>query len=233
MTALPSLRQWHRNVVADLRIPTLVGAAVLFVCIGGFGLWAAVAPLEGAVVVSGSFVADGQNKYIQHLEGGILRDILVKEGDLVEKDQILLRLDPTAANARLRRLLVRKNRLIIMKARLEAEIDGQPGLRKPEGLIGANDDPEMRIPADRQTRELQARRSKQTAEEAVLEKEIAGLRESIRGYSSQARSTTDRRALFAEELKDKQGLLARQLARKTEVLAVQRAEAGLSGNSAN
>jgi HlyD family secretion protein len=115
-------------VRADLRLPTQLGVAILVLCIGGFGVWAAMAPLEGVVVVSGSFVANGQNKYIQHLEGGILRETLVKEGDLVEKDQPLLRLDPTAAQAKLRRLILRKYRLVVTKARLEAEIDEQPDL---------------------------------------------------------------------------------------------------------
>jgi HlyD family type I secretion membrane fusion protein len=229
VTTQSSVQQWHRNVSADLRLPTALGVAILLLCIGGFGVWAALAPLEGAVVVSGSFVATGQNKYIQHLEGGILRETLVKEGDLVEEGQPLLRLDPTAANARLRRLVLRKYRLFLMKARLEAEIDGQAELRMPESLKAEAGDAEVQSIFERQTRELRARKLKQSTEEEVLRKEIAGLNESIRGYNSQAQSTSERRALFAEELKDKQGLLARQLARKTEVLAVQRAEAGLSG----
>jgi HlyD family secretion protein len=229
MTAWPSVHQWHRDVPANLRLPTLLGLAILVLCIGGFSVWAAIAPLEGAIVVSGSFVATGQNKLIQHLEGGILRETLIKEGDQVEQDQPLLRLDATAAQARLRRLTVRKYRLVIMKARLEAEIDGHALLRMPDALAGVAGDPEIQAVFDRQSRELLARRVKSATEEEVLRKEIAGLQESIHGYAAQAQSTTERRALFAEELKDKQGLLARQLARKTEVLAVQRAEAGLSG----
>lgn len=220
---------WHRDVRADLRLPTLLGVAILVLCIGGFGIWAAMAPLEGAVVVSGSFVANGQNKYIQHLEGGILRETLVKEGDLVEKDQPLLRLDPTAAQAKLRRLVLRKYRLVVTKARLEAEIDEQPDLRLPQSLQAEAADAEVKAILDRQQRELRARRVKQSTEMEVLRKEIAGLNESIQGYTAQQQSASERLALFAEELKDKQGLLARQLARKTEVLAVQRAEASLSG----
>ncbi len=229
MTAHSSMQQWHRQVRADLRLPTIIGCAILLVCVGGFGVWAAMAPLEGAIVVSGSFVAAGQNKYVQHLEGGILREMLVKEGDLVEKDQPLLRLDDTAAGAKLRRLVLRKYRLAATKARLEAEIDGQSELHIPKSLEEEAGDPEVSAILERQSRELHARRLKQAAEEEVLRKEIASLNESIHGYLSQQQSTDARRALFAEELKDKRGLLERQLARKTEVLAVQRAEAGLSG----
>lgn len=229
MSACPSIDQWHRGVPTSVRLPTLLGMVILLVCVGGFGVWAAIAPLDGAVVVSGSFVATGQNKQVQHLEGGILRDILIKEGDLVESDQPLLRLDATAADAKLRRLVLRKYRLIIMKTRLEAELVPQAALQMPESLAAEAADPEVKAIFDRQVAELRARRDKQSTEEKVLRKEIAGLQESIGGYTAQAQSTKRRLALFAEELQDKQGLLARQLARKSEVLSVQRAEAALAG----
>jgi HlyD family type I secretion membrane fusion protein len=228
MSALPGMHLWHRDVPSGLRLPTLLGAAILILCLGGLGVWAAIAPIEGAVVVSGSFVANGQNKHVQHLEGGILRTMLVREGDLVEQDQPLMRLDPTAANARLRRLVLRKYRLMITKIRLEAEIEERTALIMPPSLRDQADE-EIDAIFQRQSRELRARKLKLATEEEVLRKEIAGLNESIRGYEAQAVATRERRALFAEELKDKQGLLERQLARKTEVLAVQRAEAGLSG----
>ena len=96
MTPCPGIDQWHRGVPRRLRWPTVIGVAILVVWVGGFGVWAAIAPLDGAVVVSGSFVATGQNKHVQHLEGGILREVLVHEGDLVEAGQPLLRLDATA-----------------------------------------------------------------------------------------------------------------------------------------
>ena len=101
------------------------GLAILAAWICGFGLWAALAPLDGAVVASGSFVATGQNKQVQHLEGGIIRDMLVREGDLVEAGQTLVRLDDTPAKAKLRRLVLREYRLLTMQSRLEAQIDSQ------------------------------------------------------------------------------------------------------------
>src|SRR5207247_2555694 len=76
------------------------------------GLWAATAPLASAVVASGSFVATGQNKQVQHLEGGIIREILVKEGDVVEANQSLIRLDDTPVKSKLRRLVLQRYRLI-------------------------------------------------------------------------------------------------------------------------
>ena len=72
----------------------------------------------GAVVASGTFVATGQNKLVQHLEGGILRELLVGEGDEVARGQVLVKIDDTAAKAKLRRLVLKKYRLAIMQARL-------------------------------------------------------------------------------------------------------------------
>lgn len=232
MTPCPGLNEWHRGVPSSLRGPTIAGVAILLLCVGGFGVWAARAPLDGAVVVSGSFVATGQNKHVQHLEGGIIREMAVREGDLVEAGQPLLRLDPTAAQAKLRRLELRHNRLLIMKARLLAELEAAETFALPDGLIGEARDPEVRALFERQLVELRARREKQATEEEVLRKEIASLQESIVGYASQIESTRARLALFGEELKDKTGLLSRQLVRKTEVFALQRAEAGLAGELA-
>lgn len=229
MTPCPGIDEWHRGVRPSVRRPIIVGAAILLVCVGGFGLWTAFAPLEGAVVVSGSFVATGQNKHVQHLEGGILREVLVKEGDLVEVGQPLLRLDATAASSKLRRLELRKHRLLIMKSRLEAEIDGHASFAMPSELADVAGDPEIRGIFERQLVELRARRVKAANEEEVLRKEIAGLQEGIRGYSAQAQSTQQRLDLFGEELKDKQRLLSQQLVRRTEILALQRSEAALAG----
>lgn len=227
--ACPSIHEWHRGVPAGVRTPVLFGIAVLVVCLGGFALWSCIAVIDGAVVVSGSFVATGQNKYVQHLEGGILRDVLVKEGDLVETNQTLLRLDPTAASTKLRRLVVRNQRMLIMKARLEAEIDSSEVFSMPAELADWAADPEVRSIYERQMAELRARRSRRLSEEDILRKEIAGLQESVGGYEAQVNSTKQRMALFGEELRDKQRLLDQQLARRSEVLSLQRSEAGLAG----
>jgi len=226
-----SLEQWHTGVPLSARGPIILGLGILLLCVGGFAVWAGLAPLQGAVVASGTFVATGQNKLVQHLEGGIIRDLLIKEGDLVDANQVLVRMDDTAANAKLRRLVLRKYRLLTMQARLEAEMNGSETFAMPTDLAANGaDDAEVKAIFDRQHAELVARRASLAAEVLVLKREIAGLKESIRGYEAQEKSTNERLALFAEELKDKKALLERQLLRKTEVLALQRAEAGLAGD---
>jgi membrane fusion protein, type I secretion system len=225
----PSVDEWHHGVRTSIRLPAIFGGVVLVAWSLGFGAWASLAPLQGAVVASGSFVPTGQNKQVQHLEGGIIREMLVKEGDLVEKDQLLLRLDDTAAKAKLRRLVLREYRLLAQTARLRAEIGGSDRLELPGDLIKASDDPEVAAIIKGQTDELNARKASRADQEEVFRKEIAGLKESIQGYQAQANSSRSRLALFKQEIDDKSHLLDQQLIRKSEYLALQRSEASIEG----
>lgn len=98
----------------------IVGALLLFVGFGGFGAWAFRTTLAAAVISPASFVATGQNKIVQHLEGGIIKDLLVVERDVVAAGDTLLSLDETAAEANERELFIRQARLEAMEARLSA-----------------------------------------------------------------------------------------------------------------
>jgi HlyD family secretion protein len=222
--------EWYRGVPLSAKWPIFTGLGTLVVWLGCFGVWAGVAPLDSAVVASGTFMATGQNKLVQHFEGGIIREIAVKEGDVVEANQVLVRMDDTAVNAKLRRLVLKKYRLLAMKARLEAEMRSSETLETPAAFSESARDPEIRAILERQHAELRARRASLATEESVFRKQIAGLEESIRGYQAQVQSTKDRIALFAEELKDKGSLLGQQLVRKSDVLALRRSEASLGGD---
>jgi len=225
-----SAQPWHHGIPVSAKGPIAAGVATLVLWFGCFGVWAALAPLDGAVIASGAFVATGQNKLVQHLEGGIIRDLVVKEGDVVDLNQVLVRMDDTAAKAKLRRLVLKNYRLNTMRSRLEAEMREMDTFEAPAALLANGADPEIEFILDRQRVELQARRSSLKNEEQVLMKEIVGLEETIRGYEAQVDSVKKRMALFEEELKDKNTLLNLQLVRKTEVLALRRSEAGLVGD---
>jgi HlyD family type I secretion membrane fusion protein len=226
----PAIHAWHRDVHHSARGPIAIGALILLIWGLGFGVWAATAPLASAIVASGSFVATGQNKQVQHLEGGIIRELLVKEGDIVEANQPLVRLDDTAAQSRLRRLLTRQSRLVGTAARLHAEINSSEQIQLlPAQADEMTNDPEMRTIVQAQQDELTARRRSLANQEEVLRKEIGGLKQSIRGYETQIRSNRERSALFSEELQDKSPLIDQQLIKKSEILALQRSEMGLAG----
>src|SRR6267378_220816 len=215
-----SIGEWYRDVPLSAKWPIFTGLAILIVWLGCFGVWAGVAPLNSAVVALGTFVATGQNKLVQHFEGGIIREIAVKDGDVVEANQVLVRMDDTAADTKLRRLVIKKYRLLAMKARLEAEMSSSETIETPAAFSETARDPEIKAIFERQRAELWARRASLVTQESVLVKQIAGLEESIHGYEAQVQSTKLRIALFVEELKDKDSLLGQQLIRKTDVLAL-------------
>jgi HlyD family secretion protein len=222
--------EWYRGVPLSARWPTIAGLAILLVWGGGFGLWAGLAPLNGAVVAPGTFVATGQNKLVQHLEGGIVREILVREGDLVDSGQTLVRMDDTPAKSKLRQLILKRYRLVAIGARLDAEMNGRDTMVVPPTLVSHENDQEIGAIVARQRSELEARRASLAAEESVLSKEISGIHESMQGYDAQIQSTQKQIAIFGEELKDRQQLLDKHLTRKTDMLTLQRSQAGLSGD---
>src|SRR3981189_1134836 len=126
-----SIGEWSRGVPLSAKWPIFAGLAILVVWFGCFGVWAGVAPLNSAVVAPGTFVAPGQNKLVQHFEGGIIPGIAAKDGDVVEANQMLVRMDDTAVNSKLRRLVLKKYRLLAMKARLQAQISSSETIETP------------------------------------------------------------------------------------------------------
>ena len=75
---------WYNSLPRSTRLPTVGGMIIMATVLMGFGVWGNMAPIAGAVVASGVFVVTGQNKIVQHLEGGMIREIFVREGDTVE-----------------------------------------------------------------------------------------------------------------------------------------------------
>ena len=126
-TVSPQAAEWYATVPRDVSRHVVFGITLLIVTFGGFGLWAATAPLAAAVITQGSFVATGRNRIVQHLEGGIIKEILVSEGDSVAAGQPILLLDETAALATERELFLRQVRLEAIEARLLSYLAARPG----------------------------------------------------------------------------------------------------------
>ena len=110
----------------------------LFVCVAlvvGVGGWAAATNLTGAVVASGTFVVDSNVKKVQHPTGGVVGELLVRDGQRVAAGETLIRLDATQTRARLAIVLKRLDELRARKARLEAERDDLERIAFPEALV--------------------------------------------------------------------------------------------------
>ncbi len=227
----PAVDEWHRGVSRGFRWPAVLGFSILLIGGLGFGTWAAVAPLDGAVVASGTFVVTGQNKQIQHLEGGIVHSVLVREGQLVDAGQTLIRIDDTAARARLRRLNLRHHRLLLLQAGLDAELHGKDLLVMPPKLAGLGKGPEIALIFNRQQAELAARRVKSDGDQEVLRREIASIEESIGGFRALELAARTRVTLFNDEIEGKMALIDQGLVRKSDLLSLRRAQAGTLGDA--
>ncbi len=221
--------------LADLERPDLGREAVASVAIVGVFLagligWAAVAPLESAAIAPGVVSIDGYRKTVQHLEGGIVGEILVREGDRVAAGQVLIRLDDTTPRASLELLHGRWLVASALAARLEAERDGRDGVRYSEALAGRRDDPKTRQVLEGQDNIFQARRAALRSQVAILEQRGAEYREEIAGISGQIRSETEQLALVEEELADVRMLYDKGFARKPKLLQLQRRVAEIEGS---
>jgi HlyD family type I secretion membrane fusion protein len=225
----PNLQSWGNGVPRGLGKMTIAGLLVLVVGVGGFGVWAGTAPIDGAVVASGSFVATSQNKTIQHLEGGIIERIAVNEGDAVSAGDTLAILDNTAAKAKLQRLRLRLRRLQAVSARLEAETELAETIDFGKLAVMSQADETLGKVIARQRAEFRARRQRRVDQESVLDLEISGLKEVVRGNEIQIGALQTQLTLIEQELADKQSLLEKGLTRKPEALALARQQARLRG----
>lgn len=223
------MQEWQTEVPRSSFAWTVLGFGFLIVTFSGFGVWSNFAKIAGAVVTSGAFVATGENKTIQHLEGGVIRQILVQEGDLVKSGQVLMVLDATAARAELRRLTLVRDQLEAQSARLVAEANEKESFEFPASLTRDDDDAEVRaILADQQLT-FSARRKNLDGNLAVLKQGEAALLDRIAGSNAQKESMKKQIDLFQEELHAKERLMAKGLVLKPEVLALKRALASASG----
>ncbi len=223
MTILPRPDSWYQEVPRSIGKQTVFGLLLLLITFGGFGAWAILAPLAAAVIAQGSFVATGQNKIVQHLEGGIIADIVVREGDRVAEGQTLLTLDRTLALATTRELSLRRIRLEATQARLMAEQQHLDQLVFPPHLEAERSDPEAEMILNGQMLAFQAASASIANDISVISRNLEALSIRVNGYSIQLQSTRNQMDLLAEELDSKSALVERGLSRRSEALGLRRA----------
>ncbi|MEE4346794.1 MAG: HlyD family type I secretion periplasmic adaptor subunit, partial [Paracoccaceae bacterium] len=223
LSVIPRPDTWYQDVPRSISKQAAFGLVLMLVTFGGFGTWAMMAPLAAAVIAQGSFVATGQNKIVQHLEGGIIADILVKEGDRVTEGQVMLTLDQTLALATTRELTLRRIRLEATQARLMAEQQHLDELVFPAHLEAERDDPQAAMILDGQTLAFQASSASLANDISVISRNLEALDIRTTGYGIQLDATQSQLALLAEELEAKTQLVESGLSRRSEALALRRA----------
>lgn len=224
--------------LADTGRATRVGLWTLAIGFGGFLLWAAFAPLDEGVPGPGIVAIDTKRKVVQHLSGGIIKEVLVKEGDFVKEGQVLLRLDDAAAKANYEQIRQRYLNLRAAEGRLQAEQRGSGKIEFHPDVIRAAKDPQIRQVVTNQEQLFQSRRSALQADLQGMEENIKGQEALILAYDSMLVNRKSQQALLAEELSNTRELVKDGYAPRNRQLELERmvAESGstafeLQGNS--
>jgi len=214
----------------SIRSPLVIGVITLCILLGGFGSWTVLSSISGAVVATGQIEVDSNRQIVQHLDGGVVAEILVDEGDIVSEGDVLIRLDPKELASN---LLVTENQLfeiMARRARLEAERDGLDTLRFADELLQkATNKPDVLDMVDGQRRLFEARRVSAANEIEQLSKRKTQIADQIQGIQAQQESMRIQLELIDEERNAQQSLLDRGLAQAATVLALRRTEANLKG----
>ena len=208
-----------------------VGFAIVAFLIFGIGGWAATIPLEGAVVAQGSIVVDSNVKKVQHLSGGIVKEIRVREGDHVKAGDILVRLDETQTKAANSVVITNLDELIAQQARLEAERDVADHVVFPAAFVKRAQDPQSdaarTMIAEQKLFEL--RREARDGKKAQLKERVAQLKKEIQGYIGQTTAKEREIALINKELEGVRELREKNLVPLTRLTALERDAARIEG----
>ena len=199
----------------------MLGLFVLLFTFGFFGVWAYLAPIDGAAMAPGVVTVKSHKKTVQHLDGGIVSQLFAKDGDIVKEGDLLLTLDGTENKAQLEIARGQFITLAAQVARLEAERDGLKTLQYPVSFDDASD---VRIAEAKKTEGqlFIARKNAHEGEMAVLTQRIGQLSSKIDGYKSQRTSKQELVASYGEEAKDLKELLAEGFADKQRLRDTER-----------
>ena len=206
--------------------PMTLGLIALLVLVGGFGTWAVMAQITGAVIASGQIEVDRNRQVIQHPDGGVVDAILVQEGDAVVKGDTLIRLDASLLKSELVVVEGQLFEIIARRGRLEAERDGETALTFDPLLSDVPQGPSL---IAGQTRLFDARLESNMRTIEQLQQQRAQISSQISGIAAQQTALATQSDLIQQELTDQQTLLRQQLIQASRVLALQRQEANLLG----
>jgi HlyD family secretion protein len=211
----------------DVRAPARYGKALILSFVIIFGGWGYFVPLDGGAVAPGVINPDSGKKTIQHLEGGIIADLPVREGEVVKMGQPLVVLESTQARAAHEALVQQRLSLLARKARLDAEKADRKRIDLPPELRSA--DPQIRSIVEAQQEVFDARRTTHASRRDILAQRIEQLVQQIKGYEAQVESTSKQIDFVSEELRAKEYLVGRGLLPKPDALRLKRTDAEISG----
>ncbi|RUV41329.1 MAG: HlyD family type I secretion periplasmic adaptor subunit [Mesorhizobium sp.] len=210
----------------------MLGYVSSIVFVGGVAVWSSVALLASAVVADGVVSPEGYRKTVQHLEGGIIGAIHVKEGDKVGVGEVLISLKTTEAQGRYDELQGRYIRLLATEARLVAELAGQNRVAFPKELTSIDSELGRNVVAEEQAL-LDSRLATRDGRTQILNKRIAQIEEQSAGSRDVIAAETEQLRLIDQEIASAQELYKKGLERLPRILALLRSQADIRANQAS
>ncbi|NVJ97146.1 MAG: HlyD family type I secretion periplasmic adaptor subunit [Alphaproteobacteria bacterium] len=228
-----ALQAWHKDVDID-QTKTLKRAMMALLLIFGFGgIWSVSVDIGGAVIASGRVIAQDRNRVVQHLEGGILDELTVREGDRVSAGDIVARLDGTQVYAQLNAARLQEAVLLAQLARRRAETQLKETIEFPEDVL-----PEIlateryRETVASEQQEFDAQRRLYLARLDIIDTQIKGQESNIQGTMAVKKALEKQFELYSLELRDFKELLKDGLIQRTQVFATERKVAEVEANVA-
>ena len=212
------------------KMPLAIGFAALVILVGVFGFWSINARIAGAVIASGVIQLENNRQVVQHPQGGVVGEILAKDGDTVTAGNVVMRLDDTLLRSELAIVEGQLLEIGARKARLEAERDGMESMQVSDDLIvAALQSDEAQNMIDGQQRLFEARLESLLRESDQIAEQIAQGQNQVDGTTAQLAAFKTQESLVQKELQDSQTLLEKGLTQATRVSVLQREQARLRG----
>ena len=224
------LMRGEYDLQSSFRVHILIIVAVAVLLVAGIGGWAAKTEFSGAVIASGQVTVDSNVKKVQHPTGGVVAELLIRDGQSVEEGEVLIRLDETQTKANLAVLTKSLDELYARRARLEAEKNGAAAISFPEDPLDreANDAVVAHL-LEGERKLFSLRVNARNGQKAQLKERIAQLDKELSGLAEQIEAKSEEVTLIEEELKGVLELWKKQLIQITRVTALKRDAARLKG----
>ena len=211
----------------------MAGMIIITVFFLGFGTWSVTAPLNGAVVGNGFVKVEGNRKSVQHLDGGIVKELLVKEGDRIKSGEIVLVLDDSQARAEYNVLSQQNLVLRAMEERLRAEFTHQNKVDIPEEFRNQANDPQIAAVFSGQALQFESRLAALDGQRSIIKEKIAQLESQISGGAAQVEAFESQLVSIQKEMKSLAPLVEKGLIARPRYLQLERTAAGLLGQAAD
>ena len=221
-----------KTVRQSIRMHLVVGLAVVVLLAGGLGGWASTQEISGALIAPGQIVVESNVKKVQHPTGGVVGELLARDGDKVKSGQIVVRLDDTVTKANLAIVTKNLDAAMARAARLEAEQRGLDKISFPRQLSERVRDPDVASVMASEAKLFDVRVNGRTGQKAQLRERITQLNEEIAGLSAQEKAKDQEITLVQKELEGVRDLYDKHLVQISRLTTLERDAARLSGERA-